>query len=111
MSRWGVVVASLVAVGFLSLPLLFVQANRSGRMAGWDARVSRWRPAEDQRPPPAWYVPAVAGGLLVGGLVVWLLTHDWVRALSIPLPGVPPTVYGLWARHQARTGTLRDPGR
>jgi H+/Cl- antiporter ClcA len=89
MSRWGIVTVSLVAMVFLTLPLLMAQASRSSRMARWDERVGRWYERSDRRAaegwtPPWWYPPVAASGFVLLGLVAWLLTHDVAQA-GLPL--------------------------
>jgi hypothetical protein len=84
MSRWAVVAAGLVAVGFLSLPLLLVQASRSGRMARWDdlERQSRWAQEHQRTIWALRFAPRVfitATFLCV--TVLFVLRHEFVNAL------------------------------
>jgi hypothetical protein len=110
MSRWGIVTVSLVAMVFLTLPVLMAQASRSSRMARWDERVGRWYEGYDRRAtggwtPPWWYPLAIAFTYMPWALVVWLLTHDVGQAGLPVVLGIVPTVMALVARRQARKGT------
>ena len=106
MSAWGIVPVSLVALVFLTLPLLMARASRSGRIAGWDERVRRWYERSDRRAvegwtPPWWYPPVVASSFVLLGLVAWLLTHDVAQAGLPVVLGIVPTIMAVVARRQA----------
>jgi hypothetical protein len=100
MSRWGIVTASLVALVFLTLPLLMAQVNRSGRMARWDERAGRW--ASKGWTPPWWYSVAVASSFVTGGLVVWLMEHDVLLTCLVVVQGALLTINAVVAWRQAR---------
>jgi hypothetical protein len=106
MSAWGIVSVCLVALVLLTLPLLMAQASRSGRMARWDERVSRWYERSDRRAtegwtPPWWYPPVVASTFVLWGLVAWLLTHDIAQAGLAVVLGIVPTIMAVVAGRQA----------
>jgi hypothetical protein len=111
MSRWGTLTVSLVALVFLTLPLLMAQASRSGRMTRWDERTRRW----DERvmraagwTPPWWYPPAVACTFLLLGLVVWLMGHNLLFSCVVMVQGIPQTIAAVMTRRQVRRRGQHD---
>jgi hypothetical protein len=84
MSRWAVVIAGLVVVGFLSLPLLLGRPSRSGRMARWDARAGSGRLSVRQQ-RIAWRL-SLGFRSFMTAVLLWLLLlslarHQLVNAL------------------------------
>jgi len=113
MSRWGIVTVSLVAMVFLTLPLLMAQVSRSGRIARWDERVRRRyeryeRRAAEGWTPSWWYPPVVVSTFMLWALVVWLLTHDVGQAVLPVVLGIMPTIMAVVTRRQARTRSQHD---
>jgi len=84
MSRWAVVIAGLVAVVFLSLPLMLGQASRSGRMARWDAREEAGSLSERQQ-RIAWRLRlglrVFVTAAFLGLMLFFLVRRQFVNAL------------------------------